>query len=92
MKLSLSIVIAACLLGALVSAPASADADAIAGAIANENRTEADRKRDERSKPEVILGLLDLSKGRAVIDVFAGGGYYSELLAGVVGEQGTVIL
>ena len=92
MKLSLSIVIAVCLLGALVSAPASADADGIAGAIANENRTEADRKRDERSKPEVILGLLDLSKGQAVIDVFAGGGYYSELLAGVVGEQGTVIL
>lgn len=92
MKLSLSLLIAACLLGALVSAPASSDADAIAAAIANENRTEADRKRDERSKPQVILGLLDLSQGQAVIDVFAGGGYYSELLASVVGDQGTVIL
>lgn len=92
MKLNLSILIAACLLGSLISAPASADADAIARAIANDNRTEADRKRDERSQPAVILGMLDLSAGQAVIDLFAGGGYYSELLAGVVGEQGAVTL
>jgi predicted methyltransferase len=92
MKLYLSIVIASFLLGPFIAAPASADADAIVRAIVNENRTEADRKRDERSKPAVVLGLLDLSEGQAVIDVFAGGGYYSELLAGVVGEQGTVIL
>jgi len=84
--------ITACVLGLLIAAPASADADAVASAIANENRTEADRKRDERSKPAAILGLLDLSKGQAVIDVFAGGGYYSELLAGVVGDNGKVIL
>ena len=74
------------------SVPASADDDLIASAIANDNRTEVDRDRDARSKPEVILGLLDLESGQAVIDVFAGGGYYSELLAGVVGEEGQVIL
>ena len=72
--------------------PISADDDLIAQAIASESRTDADRERDARSKPEVVLGLLDLRRGQAVIDVFAGGGYYSELMAGVVGEQGKVIL
>jgi predicted methyltransferase len=72
--------------------PLLADDAAIASAIANENRTDADRKRDERSKPEVILGLLDLQPGQSVVDLFAGGGYYSELMAGVVGQDGTVIL
>jgi len=79
-------------LGLTISLPASADADAIAAAIANENRSESDRKRDERDQPAVILGLLDLHEGQAVIDVFAGGGYYSELIAGVVGDEGEVIL
>ena len=92
MKLNLSIVTAACLLGLLICGPASANGDTIASAIANENRPAADRKRDERSKSDVILSMLDLSAGQVVIDVFAGGGYYSELLAGVVGEQGEVIL
>jgi predicted methyltransferase len=72
--------------------PVLANDAAIAGAIANENRTDADRKRDERSKPEVILGLLDLQGGQTVIDIFAGGGYYAELMAGVVGPEGKVIL
>jgi predicted methyltransferase len=69
-----------------------ADDAAIASAIDNVIRTDADRKRDERSKPEVILGLLDLQPGQSVVDLFAGGGYYSELMAGVVGPDGTVIL
>lgn len=68
------------------------NADLIAAAIANPNRTEADRERDARDNPEVTLALLDLQPGQAVVDLFGGGGYYSELMAGVVGEQGTVVL
>jgi predicted methyltransferase len=68
------------------------NADLIAAAIANPNRTEADRERDARDKPEVTLALLDLQPGQAVLDLFGGGGYYSELMAGVVGEQGAVVL
>ena len=92
MKPLLHILVAFIVLSAIGSMPASADADRIAKTIANESRTAADRKRDSLSKPEAVLGLLDLQEGQAVIDVFAGGGYYSELMAGVVGEQGTVIL
>ena len=73
--------------------PSAADQQAlIAAAIANPERTDADRERDARDQPAVILALLDLRPGDAVVDLFAGGGYYSELIAGVVGEQGTVIL
>ncbi len=67
-------------------------ADRIASAIDNPNRTEADRERDARDQPAVILELLDLERGQSVADLFGGGGYYSELLAGVVGTDGTVIL
>ncbi len=74
------------------ASPVLASDAAITSAIANKNRTDADRKRDAYTRPDVILGLLDLDSGQAVIDLFAGGGYYSELLAGVVGPGGTVIL
>lgn len=79
--------------GGCASTPTNADgADRIAAAIANPDRSDADRERDARDKPEVTLALLDLQPGDAVVDLFGGGGYYSELLAGVVGEEGTVIL
>ena len=78
---------------ACATAPADdANADLIAAAIANPNRLDADRERDARDKPEATLALLNLQPGQAVVDVFGGGGYYSELMAGVVGEQGMVVL
>ncbi len=92
MKACLPVVAALCIGGFIGSTPAVADDDQIAAAIANGHRTDADRKRDAASKPEAILALLDLEPGDAVIDMFGGGGYFSELMAGVVGPQGAVIL
>jgi predicted methyltransferase len=75
------------------SGPSKADKQAaIAAAIANPERTAADRERDARDQPAVTLALLDLQSGAAVVDLFGGGGYYSELMAGVVGAQGRVVL
>ena len=69
------------------------DTDArIDAAIANPNRTAADKERDARDRPDVILELLDLQPGDSVADMFGGGGYWSELLGGVVGPNGSVIL
>ncbi len=83
----------ALLLAGCASTPSTADKEAaIASAIANPERTDADRERDARDQPAVTLALLDLQPGDAVVDLFAGGGYYSELLAGVVGPDGTVVL
>lgn len=65
---------------------------AIAEAIANESRTDEARERDARSKPAEILALFDLQRGDDVIDLMGGGGYYAELMLGVVGDEGSVIL
>lgn len=64
----------------------------IAAALANPERPAEHIERDARSRPEVVLSLLDLQAGDAVVDIFGGGGYYAELLAGVVGAQGRVVL
>lgn len=64
----------------------------ISMAIAQADRTEADKNRDLKSHPEVILKMLGIDDGDVVLDVFAGGGYYSELIARIVGETGKVYL
>lgn len=86
-------IVAAALLMAIVYAPSAlADQDAITQALASEHRTDADRERDARSKPEVILELLDLQPGQAAVDLLGGGGYYSVLMVEIVGADGQVIL
>jgi predicted methyltransferase len=64
----------------------------VQAAINNPDRSAADRERDARSHPEVVLGLLDIDSGDTVADIFGGGGYYSELIAGIVRPDGEVIL
>ncbi len=66
--------------------------DRVTAAIAAADRTEADRARDARSRPDVTLDLLDIGPGDVVFDVFAGGGYYAELIARIVGPEGRVYL
>jgi predicted methyltransferase len=59
--------------------------------IASPERTAADRERDAREKPAEVLAFAGVKPGMVVADIFAAGGYYSELLAGVVGDNGKVI-
>lgn len=77
-------------IGLLLVIPAWADP--VAEAISKEGRLPADVERDSRSKPAEIIPLLALEPGDRVADIFAGGGYYSELLASVVGADGEVLL
>jgi len=60
--------------------------------MARPGRIQSDLERDKRSKPELIIPFLNLNPGDRVVDLFGSGGYYSELLASVVGEQGQVLL
>lgn len=62
------------------------------GVLNDDARTKADQARDLRDRPEVIISLLDISEGDQIADIFAGGGYYSQLLAAVVGRKGKVLL
>lgn len=88
-RLPLGTLFAAALLS--LSAPVFTADAAIEAAIANPERTAADRDRDAREKPAEILALAGVKPGMTVVDMFAGSGYYSELLAGVVGPTGKVL-
>ena len=59
---------------------------AIKAAIANSARLADDRAQDEWRKPAVILGFLQVKSGMRVLDVFAGGAYYTELLSYIAGD------
>lgn len=63
---------------------------AIVAAISADGRSEADRKRDITSKPAEVLEFFGLEPGMVLIDLFGGGGYYTELAAQVVGDKGKV--
>jgi predicted methyltransferase len=67
-------------------------ADPVTDAISKPGRLDADVARDAGSHPEAVLPLLQLQPGDRVADIWAGGGYYSELIASIVGESGEVLL
>jgi predicted methyltransferase len=60
-------------------------------AVANEARPEADRARDEGRKPAEVLEFLGIAPGMTVLDMFSGGGYYTEILSYTVGNSGRII-
>jgi predicted methyltransferase len=62
----------------------------LAQALASESRSAEDRQRDAGSKPAEVIALLGIEPGMQVIDVIAGGGYYTEVLSHAVGPAGKV--
>ncbi|MGH8134032.1 MAG: class I SAM-dependent methyltransferase [Steroidobacteraceae bacterium] len=88
----LVLVMAALLWNPALAHPAKADAGAIAASIASPDRPQADRERDPWAKPRTVLTFLGARPGMQVIDYLAGDGYYSELLARIVGPKGQVIV
>lgn len=73
------------------SAGKTADASVYSAAISNSARLEKDFERDAGSKPEEVLQFFAIQPGMRVLDLFSGGGYYSELLSYVVGAEGSVV-
>jgi len=63
----------------------------IENAVATPERSDADRKRDETSKPVAVLSFFGLKPGMHVLDLLSGGGYYSEILSYAVGPDGEVV-
>ena len=62
-----------------------------ADAVANDARPESDRARDAGRKPAEVLEFLSIGPGMTVLDMFSGGGYYTEIISYVVGDHGRVI-
>lgn len=86
------LVLVAALLSSTSVGAAEVDAAAVRVAMSYEGRLPDDIARDSRSKPEAVIPLLRIEPGATLIDIFGSGGYYSELLARLVGEEGEVWL
>ena len=54
------------------------------------SRTDSDRQRDESRKPDKILKFSGVAKGQNILDIYAGGGWYTELFSLAVGSDGHV--
>jgi predicted methyltransferase len=78
---------------AVVPPAALRDADApdYRAALAAPNRLAGDSEQDGRRMPAEVLAFFGVRPGMSVLDLFSGGGYYTELLAIVVGPTGRVV-
>lgn len=65
--------------------------EVVTNAIANPQRPAEDVARDAGRKPDKVLSFFEIKPGMTVFEMFAGGGYYTELLDSLVGEDGKVI-
>ena len=65
---------------------------AVQAALAAPGRPAADREQDPWRKPAESLVFFSVQPGMVVLDLFAGAGYYTELLAAAVGPTGRVVL
>ncbi len=75
-----------------LAAPAAAQTvtPAIQQALANPARPDADRARDATRKAGELLAFAGVKPGDKVADFIMGGGYWTKLLAGLVGPEGRV--
>lgn len=62
-----------------------------AAALAAAGRPAADREQDAWRKPAESLAFFAVQPGMSALDLFAGAGYYTELLAAAVGPTGRVV-
>jgi predicted methyltransferase len=58
--------------------------------LLNQDRPVEDNKRDQARRPAKILAFTNITAGDHVLDLFAGGGWYTELLSKAVGQSGKV--
>ncbi|MBI2381049.1 MAG: class I SAM-dependent methyltransferase [Gammaproteobacteria bacterium] len=62
----------------------------ISTAVADTGRPAKDKEQDARRKPAETLAFFGIKPGMQVLDVLAGGGYFTEITAKIVGEKGKV--
>jgi predicted methyltransferase len=70
--------------------PAADVPEPIRVAVTAEDRTEKDRALDAGRKPAEVLAFFKIAPGQKVGELFAAGGYTTELIARVVGDSGKV--
>lgn len=71
--------------------PVQADSDALAEAIAGKHRTAAYVERDPYRNPMKTLSLFDVQPDHTVVEIWPGGGWYTEILAPYLRKEGKLI-
>lgn len=74
------------------SPPVEPDVSIYAAALASDSRSEEDRASDAGRQGATVLEFFGIEPGDVILEMWAGGGYYTELLAHVVGESGKVVV
>lgn len=74
-----------------LSGVAQADAGKLGQAIAGKHRTEAWVARDQYRHPQQTLELFDVQPDQTVVEIWPGGGWYTEILAPYLRKNGTLI-
>ncbi len=69
---------------------ATLSAERVAEIVASPDRSAADRTNDIRRKPTQMLAFIGIRPGMVALDLSAGGGYTTELIARSVGPTGRV--
>jgi len=88
----LHIALLTCLLALSLSGPAAAElATGFDAALAAPERPLEDKDRDAARKPRSVLEFAGIGAGDNVLDLIAGGGWYTEVLSAAVGPDGHVI-
>lgn len=81
-----------CLLALAFAGSAAADlAPGFDAALAAPERPQEDKDRDAARKPRSVLEFAGIGAGDRVLDLVAGGGWYTEVLSAAVGPDGHVI-
>ena len=84
------LVLGACAGTGTAPGAATLSKERIAGIVASPDRSAADRTNDLRRKPEQMLAFIGLRPGMVALDLSAGGGYTTELIARATGPTGRV--
>lgn len=90
MKQVLAAVVLAGMLAGCASEPPRLTSAQVETLLSAPDRSEADRTNDTRRKAPQMLAFIDARPGMHVLDLGAGGGYTTELLARSVGPGGQV--
>lgn len=75
----------------LLPLPGLADSDRLEAAIGGSNRTPAYAERDRYRHPLKTLQLFDVQPHHTVVEIWPGGGWYTEILAPYLMDQGKLI-
>lgn len=89
-RASVAALLTVAMLAVAAAFPTQASAQDYAAVVAAPDRIDADRQTDTRRKPAELLAFARLKTGMKVLDMGAGGGYSTELIARTVGQTGKV--